>query len=390
MHKRTLIAILIAWFLVGAGKAWPQTPAALLVSTDTDCYWILDGVAQGRLPAGDARVVQTTAGDHLVRATTLDGQVTWNGTATADPSAQRIFNIPLSSILPTWTDPATGLIWTKDDNGSSINWQTASNYCSNLRLAGRSDWRLPSIYELIGIVSGNGSNGWKVKGGLHVRNGSYWSNTASDTPGRAEIIFNGQQGSWGLTFFSVWGVAPSALCVVGALDAKTVRDRQYQEQLRRDQAAQAQQRQVQELQLDRVARAQLTATLTELKTAMAGTIKYKYQHDGDSYKEQISRTIVSLNGCELSYEEKTKGSASQHISLSLAGITASINHAYCPEHVYPHVECIVVMGAAKVIDGSQKKPGTSTVHSLPITFADSDAARSAVSLLNSAGRGCKQ
>lgn len=34
----------------------------------------------------------------------------------------------------TWTDPATGLTWSKKDNGSDVNWNQASEYCSTLQL----------------------------------------------------------------------------------------------------------------------------------------------------------------------------------------------------------------------------------------------------------------
>jgi hypothetical protein len=50
-----------------------------------------------------------------------------------------------------WTDPATGLTWTKKDNGDSVSWEQAMHYCRNLQLAGHDDWRLPTIDELSGI-----------------------------------------------------------------------------------------------------------------------------------------------------------------------------------------------------------------------------------------------
>src|ERR1700722_9904223 len=51
----------------------------------------------------------------------------------------------------TWTDPATGLMWAKEDNGSDVSWQQASDYCTKLQLAGYNDWRLAAIEELQGI-----------------------------------------------------------------------------------------------------------------------------------------------------------------------------------------------------------------------------------------------
>ena len=33
------------------------------------------------------------------------------------------------------------------------NWGDAVNYCKNLSLAGHTDWRLPEIGELIGIIN---------------------------------------------------------------------------------------------------------------------------------------------------------------------------------------------------------------------------------------------
>jgi hypothetical protein len=81
-------------------------------------------------------------------------------------------------VVGAWTDPATGLTWTKSDNGSDVNWNQAIAYCSNLRLGGYSDWRLPTIDELQDIydpgidIPGQWPGGdaitWHVKGNLNL------------------------------------------------------------------------------------------------------------------------------------------------------------------------------------------------------------------------------
>jgi hypothetical protein len=52
-----------------------------------------------------------------------------------------------------WADPSTALVWVARDNGKRVSWHKATKYCRNLRLAGYSDWRLPSIDELHGLVN---------------------------------------------------------------------------------------------------------------------------------------------------------------------------------------------------------------------------------------------
>jgi hypothetical protein len=99
--------------------------------------------------------------------------------------------------LSTWTDSATGLMWTKDDNGIPVDWQGAVGHCQNLRLGGYRDWRLPEIGELIGMydahenVSGRRGDGslvaFHVKGNL-VLSGFEWSNTKRKLLGGAFVI----------------------------------------------------------------------------------------------------------------------------------------------------------------------------------------------------------
>jgi hypothetical protein len=103
-----------------------------------------------------------------------------------------------------WTDPEKRLTWTKKDNGGDVNWQKARSYCQNLRLAGYSDWRLPTIDELSDIYEpkikimgqlGSGSEAtWHVKGKLQL-SGWQWSNTRGNESWEAWVFLfaNGQR-----------------------------------------------------------------------------------------------------------------------------------------------------------------------------------------------------
>jgi hypothetical protein len=85
-----------------------------------------------------------------------------------------------------WIDTSQ-LMWAGKDNGKDVSWGGAMKYCRNLRLAGYSDWRLPTIYELQDIYDANiespGLAGprknlrpftWHVEGKLFLT-GDIWS-----------------------------------------------------------------------------------------------------------------------------------------------------------------------------------------------------------------------
>lgn len=52
----------------------------------------------------------------------------------------------------TISDNATGLMWQTRDSEKALDWQGALSYCTKLPLAGRTDWRVPSIKELHSLV----------------------------------------------------------------------------------------------------------------------------------------------------------------------------------------------------------------------------------------------
>jgi hypothetical protein len=78
-----------------------------------------------------------------------------------------------------WTDPATGLMWTRQDNGSDVDWYQANDYCQNLSLGGYASWRQPTVDELVGIYDKTQNVGGHIKGGIKLSTGWVWSSRSS-------------------------------------------------------------------------------------------------------------------------------------------------------------------------------------------------------------------
>lgn len=110
-----------------------------------------------------------------------------------------------------WLDSQNGLMWANRDNGDSKDWQGSKEFCTELRLAGHSDWRLPNIDELRSVLERNGASNASLcrkykfhgkykasnaeindcqemenclRGGLELNSCCAWSSTpATDSPG---------------------------------------------------------------------------------------------------------------------------------------------------------------------------------------------------------------
>jgi hypothetical protein len=83
----------------------------------------------------------------------------------------------------TVTDNNTGLIWQKINRhystggGISVNWNSATNYCSNLEIGNLSNWRLPELIEMDSILALGvdvGLGFFKPFLNYHDPDGVYW------------------------------------------------------------------------------------------------------------------------------------------------------------------------------------------------------------------------
>ena len=221
----SLLSVLLSICL--ASLAGAQAGVTLLVKTDTNCNWKLDGQPMGLLEADASKVVLVSPGAHLIEAFTPIGGGTVMTKVEVDKVEKTVYillkgqNDQLSKLQQaetpkeavvadaaqnqTWTDPATGLMWTRQDNGADVDWDQADDYCSKLELAGYKVWRLPTLEELQGIYDPSVSvrrlfgSGYTVdvhvKGNLKLT-GSTWSSRQGDHPGK------GYQNAW---FFELGG-----------------------------------------------------------------------------------------------------------------------------------------------------------------------------------------
>jgi len=79
----------------------------------------------------------------------------------------------------TVTDNATGLIWQQEDDNTQRNWADAGTYCDTLDLGGSTQWRLPTVEELISITDKSTFNPSINPVFTNTDSSSYWSSTTN-------------------------------------------------------------------------------------------------------------------------------------------------------------------------------------------------------------------
>ncbi len=77
------------------------------------------------------------------------------------------------------TNTETGLMWQDNAAAKEIerDWSGAKSYCQNLNFAGYSDWRLPSIKELLTITDKNRYDPSIINKFNNITSDSYWSSS---------------------------------------------------------------------------------------------------------------------------------------------------------------------------------------------------------------------
>ena len=102
----------------------------------------------------------------------------------------------------TVTNTDTGLMWQKDTDPDTYEWQDALSYCENLTLAGYDDWRLPNVNELQSLVDYERySPTINTTYFPNTQSSYYWSSTT--TPGYPDFAWYVYFSDGGVSFYYV-------------------------------------------------------------------------------------------------------------------------------------------------------------------------------------------
>jgi hypothetical protein len=232
MHVRTTALALALAAISTTAHAQQDHRPTLLILCDRACDWTLDADTKGHIAPGHSTKLKVESGQHIlvvddgeytlttnnltIKATgqtlqsfefqplhdadagaaqaAADAQAAAQAEAAREAQAraneavkaqaeaarvQAIRDAAAEAARQPWTDPETGLMWTKTGSGADLAYRQAYDYCTSLRLAGYSDWRMPSPDEWhdmqnLSVASGGGTF---LRGGLDVGARWAWTNT---------------------------------------------------------------------------------------------------------------------------------------------------------------------------------------------------------------------
>ena len=121
-----------------------------------------------------------------------------------------------------WTDARTGLTWTRvadSPDGRDLEDQNAAiQYCESLRpqrYGGYSDWRLPSVAELLSVTKSESISRHQYIS----RSGNAWSLSPSGESGLSDGLLQSSDGHWAIK--DEYSTGLRALCVRGSAQPET-------------------------------------------------------------------------------------------------------------------------------------------------------------------------
>jgi len=88
-------------------------------------------------------------------------------------------------------DSSSSLEWQDNTTPVKKSWKGAIDYCENLSLGGKNDWRLPNINELLSIVDDSKYNPAINSSFINFTSSYYWSSTT---------IANNSSHAWNIDF----------------------------------------------------------------------------------------------------------------------------------------------------------------------------------------------
>ena len=95
----------------------------------------------------------------------------------------------------------TGLMWSRENvPGGQMKWAAAKDACQKLTLGGHSDWRLPTIRELLTLVDYDRHDPAIDTDAFKCNSSYYWTSTPfQSSPGvyAWAVDFNGGDAGWG-------------------------------------------------------------------------------------------------------------------------------------------------------------------------------------------------
>jgi hypothetical protein len=101
----------------------------------------------------------------------------------------------------TVQDRSTGLVWSRENlAGGTMNWKAAKDACAKLTLGGHSDWRLPTVRELLTLVDYERHNPSIDTEAFRCESNYYWTSTpAAFSPGDYAWVVGFDDG------YALWG-----------------------------------------------------------------------------------------------------------------------------------------------------------------------------------------
>lgn len=139
------------------GRDAPKNAGELEVRTEVGCRLYLDGRSIGWLEPGGSVSLPLGRGEYFVRAASLGGSVFFEQSVAVRKGATVIVDVEAPGrvvVQPrklTTEDLSTGLMWQMTDSGKDATKAAAEAYCRDLSQGGYTDWRLPTIHELVSL-----------------------------------------------------------------------------------------------------------------------------------------------------------------------------------------------------------------------------------------------